>query len=236
MCIAVFKPAGQIAPTFDTLKRCFKSNPDGAGFMVAINDTVAIRKGFMTYKAFEKAYKSFFLGLDDKDYSVVYHFRITTQGGVQAKLTHPYPLTRSYAEMRQLESECEMGVAHNGIISLTSEYGVKDRNDTMTFISEYLVDIVHGNLYWSTKPEKTRLVRRLLSGGYPNKLAVLSKTGYCALIGNWIKDGGVYYTNTSYLPLTHTKEVHKYSSTREVDDDEDYELAMKQFKALGMLD
>lgn len=210
MCIAVFKPAGTPAPTKETLKQCFMRNPDGAGFMVAINDTVVIRKGFMKYKDFEKAYKSFFDGLNDKDYSIVYHFRIQTQGGAKPELTHPYPLTRSYGEMRKLTNECEIGVAHNGIIRLTSEYGVNDRNDTMTFISEYLVDIIHDNHYWSKKPEKMRLVNRLLGNGYPNKLAILSKTGYCALVGNWIKDNGIYYSNTSYLvPKTSELELAK---------------------------
>ncbi len=232
MCIAVFKPAGQKAPTFETLKQCFKRNPDGAGFMVAINDTVAIRKGFMTYSSFEKAYKSFFNGLNDKDYSIVYHFRITTQGGSVPELTHPYPLTRNYAEMRELKSECELGVAHNGIIRLTSEYGVTDRNDTMTFISTYLVDIIHGNHYWSQKAEKVRLVNRLLGNGYPNKLAVLSKTGYCALIGNWIKDNGIYYSNTSYvMPRVpkHKQNTSASSSTHEIAD-----LDLEEMQSLGL--
>lgn len=238
MCIAVFKPAGQKAPTFETLKQCFKRNPDGAGFMVAINDTVVIRKGFMTYKAFEQAYKSFFDGLQDTDYSIVYHFRIGTQGGNVPELTHPYPLTRDYAQMRKLESECEIGVAHNGIIRLTSEWGVKDRNDSMTFIAQYLVDIINGNHYWSQKPEKVRLVNRLLGDGYPNKLAVLSKTGYCALIGNWIKDNGIYYSNTSYeIPRVpkQTHKTYKCSSTREIGSI-DHELEMAKFNLLGMLD
>lgn len=227
MCIAVFKPAGQKAPTFETLKQCFKRNPDGAGFMVAINDKVVIRKGFMKYKDFEKAYKSFFNGLQDKDYSIVYHFRIGTQGGNVPELTHPYPLTRDYSEMRKLESECEIGVAHNGIISLTSDHRITSRNDSMTFISEYLVDIIHGNHYWSKKPEKVRLVNRLLGGGYPNKLAVLSKTGYCALIGNWIKDNGIYYSNTSYV----IPDTPKCSSTRKVST-----LTLEQMTLLGMFD
>ena len=231
MCIAVFKPAGQKAPTFETLKQCFKRNPDGAGFMVAINDTVIIRKGFMHYKDFEQAYKSLFQGLDDKNYSVVYHFRIGTQGGTQPQLTHPYPLTRDYAEMRKLESECEIGVAHNGIIRLTSEYGVTDRNDSMTFISQYLVDIIHGNHYWSLKPEKVRLVNRLLGNGYPNKLAVLSKTGYCALIGNWIKDNGIYYSNESYIVPRPVRVQHKCSSRGDrAEPDFDFE----QMTLLGM--
>jgi len=233
MCIAVFKPAGTPAPTFETLKQCFKRNPDGAGFMVAINDLVVIRKGFMKYKDFEKAYKTFFEGLNDKDYSIVYHFRIQTQGGAQPMLTHPYPLTRDYADMRKLTNECEMGVAHNGIISLTSEYGVKDRNDTMTFISEYLVDIIHDNHYWSKKPEKVRLINRLLGGGYPNKLAILSKTGYCALVGNWIKDNGIYYSNMSYVVPKQTY-VNDCSSTGDRDIDSELELAKSEL--LGMLD
>ena len=209
MCIAVFKPAGQKAPTMATLKQCFTRNPDGAGFMVAINDKVIINKGFMTWKSFQKGLHDFFKELNADDYSIVYHFRIGTQGGTKPEITHPYALTQDYDTMRMLKQECDIGVAHNGIIHLTSDHRVTDRNDTMTFISEYLYDIVDNNPYWGQNAAKIRLVKRLLTG-YPNKLALLNKNGYCTLVGDWIKDNGIYYSNSSYVI---PKPVHKHSST-----------------------
>lgn len=186
----------------ETLKRCFIKNPDGSGIMVALGDKVVIRKGFMTWKLFQVGYRKLLKDYDIKDidkYSVVYHFRITTQGGVQAPLCHPYPVCNSYDNMRKLSFECDMAMAHNGIISLTSDISIHDRNDTMTFIHDYLNDIVNNDHYWSVHSNKIKLVNKLLGHGYPNKLAILNANGYCQLVGSWIKDNGVFYSNASYL-------------------------------------
>lgn len=212
MCIAVFKPAGTKAPTLQTLKECFVRNPDGAGFMVAIDNKVIIRKGFMTWKDFKNGLNDFFRNLNDTDFSIVYHFRISTQGGTQPSLTHPFALSQDYEQMRSLEQVCDMGVAHNGIIRLTSDSSVHDRNDTMTFIHDYLFDLVDKNTHWGKNAAKIRLVKKLISG-YPNKLAVLNANGYCTLIGDWIKDGGVYYSNTSYKTYTSHTRAFNCSST-----------------------
>ena len=47
MCIIVAVPANTPMPTADTIRECFISNPDGAGFMYADGKSVHIRKGFM---------------------------------------------------------------------------------------------------------------------------------------------------------------------------------------------
>ena len=123
MCVIVYKPSGVKAPTQADLHNCFLNNPDGAGYMLPINNKVVIRKGFMTYEDFEKDIKNTIKvnNLDPIDTPIVMHFRISTQGGVNKALCHPYPICENYDEMRKLESKCNLGLAHNGIISLTSK-------------------------------------------------------------------------------------------------------------------
>ena len=50
-----------------------------------------------------------------------YHFRISTQAGVSPEMTHPFPLSNRPARLRKLDLRCRVGVAHNGVIRLTSD-------------------------------------------------------------------------------------------------------------------
>ena len=56
MCIAILKKNGHEISK-QTLKNCFDSNPDGAGFMFADNGSLFIHKGFMNFDTFYKSYK-----------------------------------------------------------------------------------------------------------------------------------------------------------------------------------
>lgn len=206
MCIIVYKSTGATFPTKDTLKTCFTNNSDGAGFMLATGSEVLIKKGFMTFKAFWSA-----LNKTRKKYGdalpYVLHFRITTQAGVRADCTHPYPLSDKMDELRKLETSCSVGVAHNGIISLTStsySYSYSSGaskityNDTMLFITDYL-SLIIDSLDWYKDSKKKLLIERLSE----SRLAILDKDCHCELIGSgWVNEGGVWYSNSTYKPYT----------------------------------
>jgi hypothetical protein len=123
---------------------------------------------------------------------MVLHFRITTQGGVKKELCHPYPLSSKMENLKQLYCSSDIGVAHNGIISLTSDHN-KDYNDTMKFITDYLSLIIKDKKFYKDT-DKLKLIERLCE----SKLAILDNTGHCQLIGNFIEDNGVYYSNSTY--------------------------------------
>ena len=199
MCIAIYKPKGVEFPSKSTLKTCFKNNQDGAGFMVATGKQVIISKGHMGFTSFWKALRASREKYgDDKAY--VMHFRISTQGGVRQDGCHPFPLSNSMSEMRKLNNVCEIGIAHNGIISLTSGgYSKKvDYSDTMKFITEYLSLIIKDKNYYKDK-DTLNLIDKLCG----SRLAILDSRGHCELIGDgWQADGGVWYSNDSYLPAT----------------------------------
>lgn len=218
MCIVVYKPQNVALPKKSRLQTCFNSNSHGAGYMFSTGECVYIRKGFMTFDDFYTALKKDYDSIGKKQ-SFVMHFRISTQGGVNANLCHPYPLADNYADMQTLRVKCGLGIAHNGIISLTSEYDSYwdskakcyvsrklDHNDTMKFIKDYLYLIIRDTEYYKDA-NTLKLIERLCG----SKLAIMDGTGHVQLIGEYIADeDGCYYSNSAYLPKTYTYSYNDY--------------------------
>lgn len=206
MCIIVSKSIGVEPPTKRTLLNCFNNNADGAGFMVAYNNEVIINKGFMSFDDFWNAYNEFLttLKVNAKEVAIIYHFRITTQGGIKQSLTHPYPITSSYDEMRLLRSKCKIALAHNGIISTyaerlnwnakTKSYAEVEYNDTMTFVKKCVNVVLRGD----NELLKDKDTCELLGEVAKSKLALLDYTGHITLIGHFIENNGVFYSNATY--------------------------------------
>jgi hypothetical protein len=97
-------------------------------------------------------------------------------------------------KLKKEKSESNIGVAHNGILSLTSD-GAKDYSDTMLFITEYLVNIIR-SYDWYKDKRTVKLIENLIDG---SRFAILDKTGHCQLMGRgWIEDNGVSYSNSTY--------------------------------------
>lgn len=222
MCIILYKPQGIKLPNKQVLETCFHNNPDGAGFMFNYKGQVHIRKGFMDFSSFEENLKATLKYIDEVKTPMVLHFRITTQGGTNQACTHPFPLSRNMSDLRQLQCVSEIGVAHNGIISLTTEYGGGyygyssyqakkiDYSDTMKFITDYLSLIIKTPKYYKDD-DTLELIERLAD----SKLAILDSNGHCELIGHFIKDDGIYYSNESYKPRVYkTTTKTTYSKTK----------------------
>lgn len=199
MCIAIYKPAGKKMPAKSNFKNCFSNNGDGAGYMYSYNGKVYIEKGLMTLSDFKKSLKNTFKSLKIKDNGeslhMVFHFRISTQGGVQPELTHPFPLSNDYDDMKKLSNVCDIGIAHNGIIDFASSYSVKDHNDTMEFIKEIAYPQIGGNTMYFKNQDTMSLFKYLLKN---NKIVILNGDGHAELIGDWVEDNGVFYSNTTY--------------------------------------
>jgi len=209
MCIIVYKPLNVAFPTKKTLKTCFDNNSDGAGFMYAVNNKVYIEKGFMGFKSFHKALKQVRMNYGD-DIPYVLHFRISTQGGTKQELCHPYPLSSKMEDLKKLNYSADIGIAHNGIIDLTTSYYAKtDYNDTMKFITDYLSLIIKNRNFYKDEDTLT-LIERLVD----SKLAILDGSGRCTLIGTFTEDSGLYYSNSTYkeAKTTYTSTLGSYSS------------------------
>lgn len=197
MCIAVYKPQGQKMPSKKIFSNCFANNDDGAGFMFPYQGKVHVEKGFMSFDAFKKGLKEAIkkYGISTLTTPMVFHFRITSQGGVKPELTHPFPLSRSYDEMRALKGDYNVACVHNGIIDFASTYKQVDYSDTMEFIKEVAFPLINKNPKYYDNKALMGLLGYLLSG---NRFAIMDGKGHVELIGDWKQDKGIYYSNTSY--------------------------------------
>jgi glutamine amidotransferase len=178
MCIAIYKPEGKVL-SLATLKECYTSNPDGAGFMYAENKKLHIEKGFFSFQTFYDAFKK------HESKQAVIHFRIKTHGKINTANCHPFAVNNS------------VGFVHNGVIS---GYGDADFSDTVRFNEAILRPLVSkwGNLALFQDP-----IIELIEGriGY-SKLVFLDRHGNHKIMnehkGQW--DDGVWYSNDSYKP------------------------------------
>ena len=193
MCIICVSPARTRQPSISQIKTMFMNNPHGAGYMFAREGRVHIHKGFMVIDSFLSAVKAEHFTAKD---SVVYHFRISTQAGVNPEMTHPFPLSNRLPIMKALDVECPCGVAHNGIIRLTSDTSQREYSDTALFITRYMAQMVHG----LDDLKDAQLLNRIerLAG---SKLAIMDGSGYIATIGHFINERGLLFSNDSYQEL-----------------------------------
>ena len=193
MCIICISPSKVRQPDLHTLATMFYMNPHGAGYMYARNGKVHIRKGFMDFASFHTAVRRERFTAED---SVVYHFRISTQAGVQPQMTHPFPLSNQGPRLRALRESCRFGIAHNGVIQLTADPNNKQYSDTAIFIANYLTDLIkrQADLH---DPKLLNQIHELAQ----SKLAIMDATGYVATVGKFINDHGLLFSNTSYRPF-----------------------------------
>lgn len=180
MCIAIYKPANKIINK-ENLAQCFKANSDGAGFLVAKNKQLIMKKGFFTFDEFYEAY------LPYAEEQCLIHFRIKTHGDINQDNCHPFMINKG------------LGFIHNGIIS---GFGLGTISDTSHFNNSIFKPLVakYGNQV-IFEPAIQELVEARI--GY-SKLAFLDRHGNYQLFnedkGVW--DNEVWYSNTSYkIPM-----------------------------------
>lgn len=194
MCIICVSAAGVPQPTQDQIKIMFGHNPHGAGYMVARKNRVEIHKGFMVLDDLQHQLRQENFTADDV---VVYHFRISTQAGVTETMTHPFPLTSELSHCEALDLTCACGVAHNGVIRLTSN-GSTRYSDTALFITQYMTKIVR-----KSSDLQDPAVLKILDELAKSRLAILDKTGHVATVGSFIHEkNGLLFSNTTYREFT----------------------------------
>lgn len=195
MCIAISKPIGVGLPSDEILKNCWENNDDGAGFAFNFDGRVFIKKGFMTFKDFMKALKTYDARYNFKECGVLMHFRIATHGARDASMTHPFPIVDDAGCLKKIEYVSDYAVIHNGIITLTSTTASRSAglSDTALFIKDYLTKIA-GNKAWLRKQCNMELIEKLID----SKMAILDKYGNIKMTSGFTEDNGVFYSNSSY--------------------------------------
>lgn len=192
MCIIAAKPAGVKMPDTETIRRMWYANRDGAGFMYAADGKVCIEKGFMKLADFETALSNLAKRHDLTALPIVLHFRITTHGGTKPSNCHPFPVTRSVKNLQALKAYASIGVAHNGVIPIHPRYGI---SDTMEYIATQLAPLASALPDFYTNPAALELIENAIQ----SKMVFLTDTGKLTTVGDFINDGGVLYSNGSYM-------------------------------------
>lgn len=190
MCIICVSKSGVRQPTERELYTMFQNNPHGAGYMVARHGTVKISKGYMDFDEFLNALQK--ERFTEKD-SVVYHFRISTQAGISPEMTHPFPLSNRLPRMEKLDTACRIGVAHNGIIRLTTDPDNHRYSDTALFVTQYLTLLIRRR----EDLRDTRILNTIWQLAQ-SKFAIMDGGGYVATVGEFLNRDGLLFSNASY--------------------------------------
>jgi DNA-directed RNA polymerase subunit RPC12/RpoP len=204
MCIGLFKNAGKGVPTKETLKYCFETNRDGAGYAYLTTDnTWAVKKGLMTWDTFWAAWEA--ENFTDK-HTVVAHFRIGTSGRCPGKAgefgkgelcTHPFPISDVTAELEKLEYEAEQIVLHNGVVGKGEGF----LSDTMVAIKDHIAVLAP---YAWEDPKVASLLEDLIDCGprYQGSRWLVANGNQVQMLGTWEEDKttGCMYTHTGYKP------------------------------------
>lgn len=190
MCVICYKPVGEVLPTTQAFYTMIHNNPDGAGYMLALGDTVLIKKGFISPKKLLKSIRDSlsYYNVDEKDISIVIHARIATSGLVKPENCHPFPLSSQVSDLQALQFNCDTGVAHNGNLGNTKG----NLSDTQVFIKDILSKFTFKDLLKSPTHEL------LLKTFSYDRLLVLHKDSRVFKSGIWKKDRGLFWSNDSY--------------------------------------
>lgn len=211
MCIIAAKPAGTPMPDRDTIRTMWNVNSDGAGLMWVEKGQVRIEKGFMKYKALANRLDELEKKLDLTATPVVMHFRITTHGGTKPENTHPFPITDSIGALKKRVITTDVGVAHNGIIPITPRKGI---SDTMEYIATQLAPLKRALPRFYENKHAMQLIQNAIG----SKMAFLTREGKIYTVGHFIEDGGMLYSNESYMKLYSYYRSSYYSCYADEDD------------------
>lgn len=192
MCIIVVKKANQPLPEEKIMQTMFRNNSDGAGFCFCLNGEVRIQKGYMTYETFTEALDKVSEKIDTYATPMIFHFRISTHGGINSSLCHPFPISKYMSDLKCLTASTKLGIVHNGIIDIRARKGI---SDTMTYITERLAK----RYKWDKEFYKSRKQRNVIQTEIgSSKMAFLDYKGDIYTVGDFIEDNGILYSNSSY--------------------------------------
>lgn len=183
----IVKEKGVELPGAETIYKCADVNRDGIGVAWVEGGILRIKKDFPETEDFMLwAYQNL-----TKDIPAVVHFRLATHGLNDMGNRHPFPVSQNVERLRGLNIECDVAVAHNGVMS---EFKHEELSDTMLFIKEILADdVIRPNI-------QSMSIQRLIAGyvGNHNKFAFINRDGNIGLIGKFVKSDGLYYSNEGF--------------------------------------
>jgi len=202
MCLIIVKPENVALPKSKYLSNAQDRNSDGIGamFWKSGGNKVEIKKDFKGLREFKRWLKE---TITPEDVLVI-HFRFATSGNVDVGNRHPFPVTHNKKRLRTPELNCSLAMVHNGVLSKYS--GHKKYSDTQKFILDILAE---PRVKESIMESRTmqRLVRSYIDG---DRLALLNESGAYLLLGEYIKEDGIYYSNDGFRTPYRYASYYKY--------------------------
>lgn len=187
MCIAILNTTNTISK--ETLKQCWKSNPDGAGMIYTANNQIQIFKEMSNFDKFYKEYLK--QRKSNKTSNFVLHFRIATSGKIDKTNCHPFSVNKNLA------------FVHNGMININQlNANVSDTytfNELIlkklpaTFLNNHaILDLIENYIGYS----------KLIFLDSDNEASILNED-----LGHWDADNNWYSNNSYQCTYTKTKAV-----------------------------
>ena len=167
------------------LRNCLNSNRDGAGVAWPTEKGGKFVKGLNNIEDILTILKTV-----PTDVPTVVHFRIGTQGAIDAVNTHPFVIHGSGRDASKLEGVGAGLMVHNGIIQQMPYSNIK--SDTR-LLADRLLDLPEG----TSMKTKIHIVQTMVGGG---KYAFINKQGV-KYVGKFMKPVGCedwMFSNTSY--------------------------------------
>lgn len=226
MCVIVAKNIGCDLPKKEILQNCYINNPDGAGIMYTKNNKVVIDKGYMTFKSLWKRLEKLKAEIDIKNTPIVLHFRIGTSGAYDKSNTHPFELTNQDNRLLKVKNNVNIGIAHNGIITAYEDRKNATLNDTQLFIKKFLFPLYKLNKKFYENKEIQEIIKTVTS----SKFAFLTSENKLILIGDFIEDDGIYYSNYTYAETSKTNTKRKAPNNYKY---AEYSKTMEELTPLG---
>jgi hypothetical protein len=189
MCVAIYVPQGVARPDLETVKRCWDSNPDGAGVCFrkkSKHHCLHIEKGFMVWEDFERFYKAQVI---NTKCDLMMHFRIATHGGVCQGNTHPFPVTGSKEWLKATSVLCNTALMHNGVLDCTpADKTISDSMELCKLIADNKLTTDIGRVF--------KLLEPFIG---TSKLCAFTKDKVY-LAGTWYEHDGVKFSNEYWMP------------------------------------
>lgn len=178
MCIIIHKPHG-VTLSRKIYENCWSHHGDGAGFMVAVDGKLIMKKGFFSLDEMLEAFEPY-----EKE-NVILHFRNGTRAGRTKENCHPFMVTE------------DIGFAHNGTIHKV-DCKEPRYNDTWHFNELILKPLVQ--VYpdiWTHKTVKYLIEEYI--GSY-NKLAFMNSSGVVKIYNEerGTRDLDCWFSNNDY--------------------------------------
>lgn len=181
MCLIIFAKQGTPIP-FKYFRRAFVRNPHGAGFMVAKDGELIIKKGFFNLGDLWNAYKEY-----DGKYTCFVHTRWSTHGAQNVQNCHPWLIDGNH------------GMVHNGVLQNYTHFK-NGLSDSGNFTNLILRPMFHDYPTLWKEPYFTETLAHSIGW---SKIGILSGDGdymiYNENSGEWVD--GLWFSNSDYKPL-----------------------------------